>query len=280
MSIWGGCMLLKLILFLVIGLVSGTIGAIVGLGGGIITVPAMLFLASHFPEAGHITPQMAVGTSLVVVIITALSSTLSYARQKRVDFSSGWGFFGGSGPGAILGAWLTRYFTGEVFYIVFGILMIGIALLLTWGDRLKVERVKWSVRREFKDAEGNIYRYGYHRTVAVVGGFLVGLLSGLFGIGGGALIIPLMVLLFQFPPHVASATSMFIIFLSSITGSITHLFQGNIEWMAVLMIAPGAWVGGRLGAWISMKMSSTALMWALKLAIALVAIRMIGEGLS
>ncbi|EGK08447.1 protein of hypothetical function DUF81 [Desmospora sp. 8437] len=273
-------MLLKLILFLVIGLVSGTVGTIVGLGGGIITVPALLFLASHLSEAEHITPQMAVGTSLVLVIITALSSTLSYARQQRVDFSSGWSLFWGSGPGAILGAWLTRYFAGSLFFIVFGVLMIGIALLLTLGDRLKVRRVKWSVQREFKDAEGNIYRYGYHRTIALTCGFVVGLLSGLFGIGGGALLVPLMVLLFRFPPHVATATSMFVIFLSSISGSITHLFQGNIEWMAVLLIAPGAWVGGRLGAWISRKMSSTALMWALKLAIAVVAIRMIVEGLS
>lgn len=92
-------MLLKLILFLVIGLVSGTVGTIVGLGGGIITVPALLFLASHLSEAEHITPQMAVGTSLVLVIITALSSTLSYARQQRVDFSSGWSLFGEVAPG-------------------------------------------------------------------------------------------------------------------------------------------------------------------------------------
>ncbi|OYD06185.1 sulfite exporter TauE/SafE family protein [Paludifilum halophilum] len=263
-----------------IGLVSGTMGSLVGLGGGVITVPALLLLASTLPSYTHITPQIAVGTSMVLVVVTALSSTISYARQQRVDMKSGWAFFMGSGPGAILGAYLTRFFQTGPFFIAFGLVMILMAIILTFRNRFKAQSVKWSVRREFTDPKGNIYRYGYHLPTALIGSFAVGGISSLFGIGGGALLMPMMVLLFQFPPHVATATSMFVIFLSSIVGSATHLFQGHIAWHAVLFIAPGAWIGGQLGAWVSKKLSGRGLMLVLRLAIVVVGLRMILEGLS
>ncbi|GGE07564.1 UPF0721 transmembrane protein YunE [Marinithermofilum abyssi] len=268
------------LLLLLVGLVAGTVGSLVGLGGGIITVPALLMMASLYPEFSHITPQVAVGTSLALVVLTALSSTLSYGKQKRVDFHSGWVFFLASGPGAMFGAYLTRYFDMGVFYVGFGVLMIVISALLTFRERMKGHSVKWSVKREFTDREGNVYEYGYHRPIALIVSFVVGTISGLFGIGGGALLVPMMVLMFQFPAHVATATSMFVIFLSSVAGFFTHWFQGNIDWQAVLFIAPGAWFGGHLGALISSRLSSNALLIALRLAIITVAVRMIIEGLS
>ncbi|MFC4076205.1 sulfite exporter TauE/SafE family protein [Salinithrix halophila] len=267
-------------ILILVGLVSGTVGSLVGLGGGIITVPALLFLASTFPEYSQITPQVAVGTSLVLVIITALSSTFSYLRQKRVDFSSGLVFFVGSGPGAVLGAYLTNFFNPESFNIGFGILMILVAALLTFQNRLKPPEVKWSVERKFIDAKGNIYRYGYHRPTALGMAFVVGTVSSLFGIGGGALMMPVMVLLFRFPPHVATATSMLLIFLSSVMGSVTHMIQGNIDWLAVLLIAPGAWLGGQAGAWLSNRMSGNGILITLRLMIIGIAIKMVVDGLS
>lgn len=267
------------ILLIVIGLVSGTVGSLVGLGGGIITVPALLLAGSLIPEYTHLTPQVAVGTSMVLVIFTALSSTISYHRQGRVDYKSGWTFFIGSGPGAVLGAWLTRFFNPEIFFVGFGVLMTLLALVLAFRDRMKARQVKWSVKREFTDLKGNTYQYGYNRGTAFLISFVVGGISSLFGIGGGALLMPMMVILFIFPPHVATATSMFVIFLSSIVGSVTHLFQGNVDWWAVLFIAPGAWVGGQLGAWISSRLSGQGLMIGLRIAIAVVGVRMILEGL-
>ncbi|WP_107727723.1 sulfite exporter TauE/SafE family protein [Desmospora activa] len=268
------------ILLILIGLLAGTIGSLVGLGGGVIIVPALLFFAALFPEYSHITPQVAVGTSLILVIITALSSTISYTRQKRVDFPSAWAFFLASGPGAIVGAYLTNFFAPGSFFIAFGVIMIVNALITQFRDRLKSNTVKWDVKREFTDHEGNIYRYGYHRPTVWIGGFLIGILSSLFGIGGGSFMVPMMVVLFQFPPHVAIATSMFIMFLSSIVGSITHFIQGNIDWIAVLLIAPGAWFGGQLGAWISARISGKWLMIGFRIVILLVAVRMIIQGLA
>lgn len=273
-------MLLEWVILILIGLLGGTIGSLVGLGGGIIIVPALLFMATAFPEYSHITPQVAVGTSLILVIITALSSTISYTRQKRIDYASAWPFFMASGPGAIVGAYLTNFLSPRPFFVAFGVIMILNALITQFRDRFKSNPVKWDVKREFTDRNGNIYRYGYHRPTLWIGGFLIGILSSLFGIGGGSFLVPMMVVLFQFPPHVAVATSMFIIFLSSIVGSITHFIHDNIDWMAVLLIAPGAWFGGQLGAWISARISGKWLMIGFRIVILMVAVRMIMQGLA
>ncbi|PTX64316.1 hypothetical protein C8P63_103100 [Melghirimyces profundicolus] len=272
-------MLSEWMLFLLIGLISGTVGSLVGLGGGVVTVPSLLLMATFFPGQSHLTPQVAVGTSLVLVIITALSSTLSYARQKRVDFLSGGVFFLASGPGAILGAWLTRFFQEEAFYTGFGLFMLLVTGMLTFQGRMDKRPVRWSVKREFSDPEGNIYHYGYRRSTAWAGSFLIGMISGLFGIGGGALLVSMMMLWFRFPPHVATATSMFVIFLSAAVGSLTHLIQGHVDWQAVLLIAPGSWIGGQLGARVSRVMTGRSLMIAMRLALMVVALRMIFEGL-
>ena len=86
------------------GLFSGTIGALVGLGGGVILVPAVLFLGTTLDLIPNITPQSVVGLSVVMMIFIGLSSTLSYMKSKTVDFKSGFIFFIGSIPGTILGA--------------------------------------------------------------------------------------------------------------------------------------------------------------------------------
>lgn len=266
------------IILIILGLLAGTIGSIAGLGGGVIIVPALLAIGAFFPEYQHITPQLAVGTSLFLVVISSLSSTLSYSRQKRVDFRSGALFFVASGPGAIVGAYLTGFVDERIFNISFGLLMILVVVLLSWNYQGKERRMNWSVKREFTDPSGEVYQYGYNPSTALLISFVVGGVAGFFGIGGGALIVPMMVLLFRFPPHVATATSMFVMFLSAIIGSITHLIQDNIVWQAVLLIAPGAWIGGQLGAWISARMSSRALLIAFRLVIVLVAVRMITMG--
>ncbi|MCK9912977.1 sulfite exporter TauE/SafE family protein, partial [Microbacteriaceae bacterium K1510] len=76
---------------------AGAVGSIVGLGGGIFFVPALLYFANQH-EPGSISPQMAAGTSLIVIAVTALSSTLAYLKLKKVDKQSALLFFLGSAP--------------------------------------------------------------------------------------------------------------------------------------------------------------------------------------
>jgi|HigsolmetaAR203D_1030402.scaffolds.fasta_scaffold00441_33 hypothetical protein len=265
-----------LVLFL-IGVVSAVFGSIVGLGGGVIIVPSLILLAPRL-IGESVDSAVAVGTSLVVLIFTALSSTLTFVRQRRVDFRSGLLFFVTSGPGAIVGAAVTGLMSGGRFQLVFGIFVLCMAILMMVRDRLKPLRVEWRIRRSYTDPKGVVHTYGYNAPLALLIGFCVGFVSGLFGIGGGSLFVPLMVLLFRFPPHVATATSMFVIFLSAILGSFSHVAQDNVNWWAVLALAPGALFGGWAGARIAGKLSSKTLLYVLRATLLVFSLYLIWRG--
>lgn len=270
---------MEFVLLFLIGVISATFGSIVGLGGGIIIVPALIYLGPRM-LGGEISTAVAVGTSLTVLIFTALSSTLTFMREKKVDFRSGWLYFITSGPAAMIGASITGKVESGVFQLSFGIFMLFMAGLLMLRDRLKPSAIRWPIRRSFTDTKGTVYEYGYNIPAALAVGFGVGLISGLFGIGGGSLFVPLMVLLFRYPPHVATATSMFVIFLSSILGSLTHAWYGEVDWSMVLLLAPGAWIGGWLGARIVRRMSGKGLLWLLRITLVVLAVRLIWSGLT
>ena len=267
-------------LLLMTGLLAGVLGSVAGLGGGIVVVPALLFFSQIFPSFTHIMPAVASGTALFIVMLTGMSSTFSYARQRRVDYKSGLLFALGSSPGALAGAHFSRYLSADVFYMLFGALVITMALLLRKRDERGNREIQWKVRRQYTDAHGERYEYGYSPFLAISIAFGIGVLAGLFGIGGGLLFVPLMLLLFRFPPHLATATSMFVIFLSSITGSMTHIVLGHVDWWAVVWLAPGAWIGATIGAMVSRKMSGPLLITLLQVIFAFLGLRMIWIGLT
>lgn len=261
------------------GLLAGTLGSVAGLGGGIVVVPSLLYFSNVLPAFSHVTPTVATGTALIIVLLTGLSSTLSYAKQRRVDYRSGLLFFLGSGPGAWAGANFSRYLSTEVFYILFGVLIITMALVLKGRNKRGKKQINWKVQRSYTDAVGERYEYGYSPALAITISFFIGLVAGLFGIGGGLLFVPLMLLMFRFPPHLATATSMFVIFLSSTTGSITHIALGHVDWWAVLWLAPGAWIGAAVGAALSKRISGPLLITMLQIIFTLLGLRMIWDGI-
>jgi uncharacterized protein len=262
-------MLNSLLLF-VIGMFAGCSGAIVGLGGGFIVVPALALLYDSMIPA-HI-----VGTSMAVLFFNSISSTLAYARQKRIDYSAGIWFAVASIPSSIFGATVSEHLHGHSFFVGFGCFLIVIALFLVFKPKKPLPwPFKPTVHRSFTDASGTHFEYSYHRPTGVTISFFVGFLSSLLGIGGGSLLVPTMVLLLFFPPHLAAATSMFTIFLSAIIGTGTHWIYDNIDWMKVLFLAPGAFIGGQLGARIASKLPGQLLLRILSALLILVALRLI-----
>jgi uncharacterized membrane protein YfcA len=267
-----------ILLFAIIGLLAGAVGSVAGLGGGLFFVPALLFFVNQY-EPGTMTPQIAAATSLAVIAITALSSTLAYLKQKRVDTQAALLFFLGSAPGAIAGVYINSLLQIDSFSLFFGLFQLGMFVLMMVKDRLKPRSLRWDVTRTFTDPEGNVYDYGYQRWVALITAFFVGVTSSLFGVGGGTLMVPAMIVLFRFPPHVATATSMMVIFLSAIVGSVTNTIHGQIDWLYAAILAPGAWVGGKVGASIAARMKGKTLVIVLRVLILGIAIQMIGEAL-
>ncbi|WP_240515499.1 sulfite exporter TauE/SafE family protein, partial [Fictibacillus aquaticus] len=242
------------ILLFALGLAAGTLGSIIGLGGGILIVPGLLSGQNFLPGLPDFTPQTAVGTSIVILIVTGFAATRSYMADKRIDFKSGWLFFLGSGPGSFVGAAFNEQVDEGLFSLLFGSFMLLVSILLMVKDKLPKATFKNGWERTFTDTSGNVFAYRYPPAAALLISFIVGIISGLFGIGGGSLMVPAMMLLFGFPVTVAVATSMFMIFLSSITGSIAHIYYGNVVWQAVIFLVPGAYLGGRLGAYIHKKL--------------------------
>ncbi|MED4602600.1 sulfite exporter TauE/SafE family protein [Paenibacillus validus] len=270
---------MSFLFFTAVGLIAATFGSLVGLGGGIIIVPALVYLGPLF-VGQTISVSTAVGTSLAVLIFTALSSTLAFLKQKRVDFRSGLLYFMTCGPAAMLGSYVTQFVDAQSFQLYFGFFMMFMAILLILRDYIKPINVRWSVQRTYIDASGQTFEYGYSLIPALAIGSAVGFISGLFGIGGGSLFVPAMVLLFRYPPHVATATSMFVILLSSVMGTVTKLSLGEVDLWMVLCLAPTAVLGGWLGAQIASRLSSKKLLWVLRISFVLIASKMILEGLN
>lgn len=249
-----------------------------GLGGGVILVPTLLLIASVSDAFAWATPQTIVGVSLIVMIFTGLASTLTYLKVKRVDYKTGFLFLIGSIPGGVVGSWLNQFVDGDSFQLYFGILMIIISLLLFLKKKDPPKRELLGKHVRTFTYNGETYQYKVQKPLAIALAFIVGILSGLFGIGGGSIMVPAMILLFGFPVHIATATSMFMIFFVSIVGSTTHIALGHIPWEYVLFFIPGAWFGGKLGAKVNQMLSSKTLEWILRILLIFIGLRMIIQG--
>lgn len=269
------------IVMALVGIVSGIVGALIGLGGGVILVPALLFLGTGFAFFPELSPQQIVGLSVIMMIFTGLSSTLAYMKVGTVDYKSGIIFFAGSAPGTIIGAFVNKNLDLPSFNLYFGILLVLLSLLLLIRGHLK--EVHWFVdngrQTTFIDKQQKEYIYGYPIWFALLLTFFVGFASGLFGIGGGSIIVPAMILLFLFPPHVAIGTSMFMVFLSAIINSITHISLGHVPWIYTAAVVPGAYIGAKLGARLNKHLNSETLVIILRLVLLVLGLRSIYEGI-
>ena len=133
--------------------------------------------------------------------------------------------------------------------------------------------------RTFTDKTGETFIYGYPVWFALLLTFFVGFSSGLFGIGGGSILVPAMILLFLFPPHVAVGTSMFMVLLSALVNSVTHISLGNVPWLYTIPVIPAAYIGAKIGARLNQKMKSETLVIALRIVLLLFGIRSIIDGI-
>lgn len=255
-----------------IGSLAGFAGAIVGLGGGFVMIPFLIFL---YP----LSPQLIIGTSMAVLFVNSISSSIAYSRQKRIDYRSGAWFALMMLPGSVIGALLAEQFTGKLFFTVFGLFLMSVSVFLLLKPNQPVRRfLSPTVTREFVDATGNTHTYSYHRGFGMFVSFFTGFVSSLLGIGGGSILVPTMVLLLMFPPHIATATSMFVIMLSALVGTLSHAALGNVAWIFVLFLAPGAFLGGQLGARVAAKLPAQTLLRILAVTLILVGIRLVAKG--
>lgn len=268
------CMLHYLWLVPVGGCV-GAYGTLIGAGGGFVLVPFLLLL---YPTD---SPEVITSISLAVVFFNAFSGSLAYARYGRIDYQAGRQFAVATIPGAILGALSTAYLPRHVFDMVMGVLMIMGAGALLWRPLRDESRPAAPDARyplhTVVERGGSTHRFSYNAKTGVWLSALVGYLSSLLGIGGGIIHVPALVHFLNFPVHIATATSHFVLAIMAATGTAVHIVTGTFAHgvRRTIALSIGVFVGAQVGAWCSHRVHGAWILRGLAVALGLVGIRLL-----
>ena len=260
---------MEILLFLLLGIGVGTFGSLVGIGGGLICVPFFIFFLSdggvwpYFHTAASI-----VGTSLFIVMVNAVSGTVAYLRQGRVYFKAAVPFAIATLPGAFLGSYIADSFTGKQLNFYFGAFLAIVAVIMYWN----------STRTKKEDVLTIPEGFAFNRLLGIASSLGVGFLSSIFGIGGGVIHVPLMVYVLDFPVHIATATSNFVLAVCSMTGVVSHVLLDHIVWIPAIAISAGAAIGAQIGARLSRKTKSQVILMLLSISMFALGVKLMMGG--
>jgi uncharacterized membrane protein YfcA len=266
-------------LLIIIGFLIGTLGTLIGAGGGFILVPLLIIMQPSF------TPETITAISMAVVACNAISGSVAYMAIKRVDYKAGIIFALCTIPGSILGVYTTQVIPRDVFDIIFGIVLFVLAvfLFLKGGKKLSVNKPvishKGWVQQHLVDKWKQEYNYAYDMRKGNILSVFVGYFSPLLGIGGGIIHVPAMAEWLRFPVHIATATSHFILAIMATVSVIVHISQGGYDDPFILKMVTGLIIGvvpgAQLGAYLSSKMKGKIIIKALSVSLAIVGIRIL-----
>jgi len=234
-----------------LGVAAGILGSMIGLGGGIIVVPVLTFFG--------FSPTLAASNSLFAAFSNAVGSTVSYSRQKRIDYSLGLKLGLLSIPGTVLGAYLSSDVTPGIFKILFGLVLISSAVYIF-------------MRKKIETKEKNLTKQMIVFVIST--SFFAGIISSFFGIGGGIVFVPLMVVGLGMTMKKAAPTSQFILLFASLSGIITHSILGHPDFLQAGLLAVGAFVGGIIGARLSLDIKERSLQILVSAIIVIAAIKL------
>jgi uncharacterized membrane protein YfcA len=267
--------LVSALLLIALGFIVGTLGTLIGAGGGFILAPVLLFL---YPD---LKSEVVASISLAVVFLNAASGSVAYAKLKRIDYKSAIIFAVAALPGSIIGALVTSYIPRHLFNIILGALLIIVAIYLLIRPEQTLESEQSNsthfVSRTITDIYKEKFTYSFNQVVGIAISFFVGFLSSLLGIGGGIIHVPVLASLLNFPVHIATATSHLILAIMALAGTIVHMIQGAFwqEWIKSVYIGIGVIGGAQLGARLSQKVKPKGIIRALAIVLFLVGARLL-----
>ena len=231
-----------------LALVSGFIGALSGLGGGVFIVPALVIFA-------HMPMKVAVGASLISVVATSAGASVAFVRDGWTNLKVAMVLECATVTGAVVGAYLAGVVPTVVLELLFAAMMLQSAYftvtkrgddIVTKGDAL-AERLELS--GEIPDDSGGLPVH-YEVVNVPQGGALMivaGLMSGLLGIGSGALKVMAMDYIMHIPLKVSSATSNFMIGVTAGAGALVFLARGDVATTIAAPVAIGVTAGALAG---------------------------------
>jgi uncharacterized membrane protein YfcA len=269
----------NIFILLLAGFFVGTLGTLIGAGGGFILIPLLILTHPDLP------PDIITAISIAIVAANAISGSVAYTRSGRIDFRAGILFALFTIPGSILGVYATSFIPKKAFHVVFGILLVLLAIFLFVNKKqpapAKNPGVKFNgiTNSTLEDKEGNMYAYSYNRYLGIFISIIVGFISPLLGIGGGIIHVPALVNWLNFPVYIATATSHFILAVMASVSVVTHLIKGDyndpLVLRMVITLSIGAMAGAQLGALLSHKIRGNIIIRALAVCLAIVGARIL-----
>ena len=247
---------LALIIFTA-GAVSGSLGAVLGLGGGVFLVP-FLNLALGFPFS------VAAAISLTTVIATSSTVSASRAGKQLINMKLGMLLEVATAGGSFLGGVTAQFIAQSLLQKLFGVIAMVVAIIMLTRLRRRNVILDPTIDpgvlggRFYEDESGGEVRYRVKRLpVAIIASFVAGNVSSLLGIGGGIIKVPVLNAWCGIPLRAAAATSAFMIGVTATAGAVIYYGHGQLEpslaAAAVLGVQLGSWAGMRFGAGASAK---------------------------
>ena len=228
----------------------GTISSMVGIGGGVFNTPLLMIIFL-------LSAQVAPATSLVAALFLAFASSIVYWRQNPRPIIPRAGLFLAitTVPGSMLGVVLRTMIEDDyVLRVIFGLALMPVAI-----------KMLFAVRREKGDIASELASYNMSDlknkmlAISLFGGFVGGISAGLLGIGGGAVIVPVLSVLMGLPMHAAVATSMFTMVFTASAGTTMNFIQGYINPYYALALGVGMLIGAQFGSRLACRVNSVQL---------------------
>ena len=196
----------------------------------------------------HVEPLIAVGTTLPVVLPAAVSGGVVYWRRGLIEPNLIPPIIVGGIGGSLVGAFLTRFISGSA-------LLIATAVIIAWVSGQFIYEAltgRDTLERWFGSPQGGqAVQHGWPKLIAI--GVIAGLISGLLGLGGAIVLNPALVFGMRVPIKKAFGTSLMIIAVLAVPGSLVHAALGHIDWklagLLALGVVPGGYIGARVTAW-------------------------------
>lgn len=266
-----------------LSIVAGLLGSLLGLGGGIIVIPCLTLLL-------HIDIHYAIGASIVSVIATSSGAAASYVKEHMSNIRLSMVLEMATTLGALSGAYLAGVLQGKWLYIIFAVVMgyAAVEMLRNTKNREKkpLPPDYWADKLDlhgeyFDQAENRQIEYRVARTkLGLLFSYFAGIISGLLGIGGGAIKVPTMNLIMGVPIKVATATSNFMIGVTAAASAGVYLSRGYIDPSLVMPVSLGVLAGSLLGAKLLIRTNTRSLRIVFAIVIAALGAEMIYSGLT
>ncbi len=261
---------------------AGVLGSLLGLGGGIIVIPVLTLLFK-------IDIRYAIGASIVSVIATSSGAAAAYVRERMTNLRVAMLLEVGTVSGALTGAFLAGQIKGRWLYIIFGVVMGYSAIMMfrkrhqvatdefiaaPWADWLRLHGSYYdeALKREIN------YRVARTR-VGLALMYLAGVVSGLLGIGSGALKVPAMDLAMRLPIKVSSATSNFMIGVTAAASAGVYFMRGDIDPFVAAPVAAGVVIGATVGSRLLSALESRSIRVAFVVVLLWISVQMLIKGL-